>query len=263
ELQEKNQALTQAHATVSEALDRQTATAEILRVISSSPTDIQPVFDTIADSAMRLLAAWSASVWRYEDDLIRLVAARGGLPGSSEIFKEQRRAPGHPADDSPASQTVLTRTVFHSADVDADPSWGPRFRAEARMRGFRSIVAVPMLRGNDAAGVIAVTRSAVGGFTLAEIALLQTFADQAVIAIENVRLFTELQTSNRDLTTALDKQTATSDILRVISQSQTDVQPVFDAIVGSAVRLLRGSSGGLTRVTGDQIALVALMSTDD
>src|SRR5262249_50002583 len=93
--------------------------------------------------------------------------------------------------------------------------------------------------------------------------LLKTFADQAVIAIENVRLFTELQTSNRELTTALDTQTATSDILRVISQSQTDVQPVFDAIVASAVRLLGGYSGSLTRVAGDQIELAAFTSIDD
>src|SRR5262249_3812342 len=95
-----------------------------------------------------------------------------------------------------------------------------------------------------------------------QIELLETFARQAVIAIENVRLFTELQASNRDLTTALDKQTVTSDILRVISRSQTDVQPVFDAIVASAVRLLRGYSSTLTLVTGDQIALAALTSTD-
>ena len=142
---------------LSEAHDQQTATAEILGVISSSPTDVQPVFDAIADSAMRLLAAWSTSVWRHEEGLIRLVAARGGLPGSSETFMKQRQSPTHPAHDSPASQTVLTRMVFHSADVDADPSWGPPFRAEAKMRGFRSIVAVPMLRGKDAVGVIAVT----------------------------------------------------------------------------------------------------------
>jgi GAF domain-containing protein len=123
-----------------EALEQQTATADILRVISQAQTDLHQVFETIADSAMHLLRAWSASVWRYEDDLIRLVAARGGLPGSGEAFMEQRRAPRHPADDSPASQTVLTRTVFHSADVETDPTWGTPFRAEAKLRGFRSIV---------------------------------------------------------------------------------------------------------------------------
>src|SRR5262249_37302043 len=110
---------------------------------------------------------------------------------------------------------------------------------------------------------IQLRRAEVRPFTDKQITLLQTFADQAVIAIENVRLFTELQASNRDLTTALNKQTATSDILRVISRSQTDVQPVFDAIVASAVRLLGAYSGVLTRITRDQIELGALTSTND
>src|SRR5207237_3970827 len=112
-------------------------------------------------------------------------------------------------------------------------------------------------------GAIGLRRAETRLFTYRQVALLQTFADQAVIAIENVRLFTELQTSNRELTTALDTQTATSDILRVISRSQTDVQPVFDAILASAVRLLGAYSGALTRVAGDQIELAALTSIDN
>src|SRR5262245_22938487 len=242
ELQEKNQALTQAHATVSEALDRQTATAEILGVISSSPTDIQPVFATIADSAMRLLAAWSTSVWRYENGLIRLVAARGGLPGSSETFMEQRQSPAHPAHDSPASQTVLTRMVFHSADVEADPSWGPPFRAEARMRGFRSIVAVPMLRGNDAVGVIAVTRAEVGGFAPAETALLNTFADQAAIVIENVRLFKELEVRTQDLTRSVGELRALGEVGQAIS-STLNLQAVLSTIAAQATQLSGTDAG--------------------
>ncbi len=250
ELQEKNQALTQAHATVSEALDRQTATAEILGVISSSPTDIQPVFATIADSAMRLLAAWSTSVWRYEDGLIRLVAARGGLPGSSKTFMEQRQSPTHPAHDSPASQTVLTRMVFHSADVEADPSWGPPFRAEARMRGFRSIVAVPMLRGKDAVGVIAVTRAEIGGFTPVETALLKTFADQAVIAIENVRLFKELEARTQDLTRSVSELRALNEVGQAIS-STLDLQAVLSTIVARATNL-SGTDAGVIYEYDDQ-----------
>src|SRR5204863_649713 len=112
-------------------------------------------------------------------------------------------------------------------------------------------------------GIITIRRLEVRPFTAKQMALVKTFADQAVIAIENVRLFTELQASNRELTTALDTQTATSDILRVISRSQTDVQPVFDAIVASAVRVLGAYSGILTRVAGEQIALAALTSTDE
>src|SRR5207237_5240843 len=111
-------------------------------------------------------------------------------------------------------------------------------------------------------GAIGLRRAETRLFTDRQVALLQTFADQAVIAIENVRLFTELQTSNRELTTALDTQTATSDILRVISRSQTDVQPVFDAILASAAHLLRGYSGSLTRIAGGPVELAALTSTD-
>jgi GAF domain-containing protein len=227
---------------LTESLDRQTATADILRVISQAQTDVHPVFVAIADSAMRLLRAWSASVWRYEDDLIRLVAARGGLPGNGEAFMAQRQAPRHPIDDSPASQTVLTRTVFHSADVETDPTWGPRFRAEARMRGFRSIVAVPMLRGDDAAGVIAVTRTEVGGFAPAEIALLQTFADQAVIAVENARLLTELQARTADLTRSVGQLTALGEVGQAVSSS-LDLETVLTSIVSRAVQLSQSDGG--------------------
>src|SRR6185503_745268 len=119
-----------------------------------------------------------------------------------------------------------------------------------------------LLRESRAIGSLMIRRAVVRPFSDKQIAMLQTFADQAVIAIENVRLFNELQSSNRELTTALDTQTATSDILRVISRSQTDVQPVFDAIVASAVRLLEADSGLLTRIAGDQIEIAALTSTD-
>ena len=244
-------------ALLAESGEQQAATAEILRTINQAQADVQPVLEAIADSSMRLFGAWSASVWRYEDGLIRLAAARGGLPGSSEAFMEQRRAPLRPADDSPASQTVLTRAVFHSDDVEVDPAWAGRFRAEARLRGFRSIVAVPMLRADDAVGVIAVTRAQVGGFTPAEIALLQTFADQAVIAVENARLLNELQAKNASLTEALEQQTATSEILKVISGSPTDVQPVFEAIIASAVRLAGGLFGGVYRLDGEVVDFVA------
>src|SRR5207244_7555166 len=124
-------------------------------------------------------------------------------------------------------------------------------------------LSVPMLREGVPVGAITVARRERGSFPARQVELLKTFADQAVIAVENVHLFTELQASNSELTTALDTQTATSDILRVISRSPTDVQPVFDAIVASAIRLLHAYSGALTRVVDNHIVLAALTSTDD
>src|SRR5262252_10290490 len=140
-------------------------------------------------------------------------------------------------DRSLHGQVISTLEPRFVSDVESDPSVPPEEVAVARARGYRSMVAVPLVRDARAVGSMTVTRRAPGPFSDSEIALLQTFAAQAVIAIENVRLFTELQTSNRELRTALDTQTATSDILGVISRSPTDVQPVFDAILASAVRL--------------------------
>jgi signal transduction histidine kinase len=164
--------------------------------------------------------------------------------------------------DSTPGMAILTRSVVQVPDIE-DPSAGEVVRQIGRGLGFRSSVGVPMLREGDAVGAIIVNRREPGRFSDAEVELVKTFADQAVIAVENVRLFKELEARNGDLTTALDTQTATSDILRVISRSQADVQPVFDAIVTSAVRLLRAHSGSLTRLVGDQIELAALTSTDN
>src|SRR5262249_37323016 len=157
-------------------------------------------------------------------------------------------------------RAILSREVAQVADVGADAEYEQT--PESRAFGIRSILAVPMVRSGEPVGAILIYRREIGRFPEKQVTLLQTFADQAVIAIENVRLVTELQASNRELTTALDTQTATSDILRVISRSQADVQPVFDAIVQSAVRLLRAHSGMLTRVAGDRLELAAFTSID-
>ena len=242
---------------LTEALERQAATGEILKVIAGAPADVQPVFEGIADSAMRLFGAWSVTVFRYESGLIRMVTARGGLPGSSEVFLAELGAPRPPSEDTPQGRAVLTRTVQHIVDVDTDPSWGPRIREQARLRGFRAVVVVPMLGAGAVAGLIGIARTQVGGFTPAELSLAQTFADQATIAIENARLLSELQTRNADLAEALEQQTSTSEILRVIASSPTDVQPVYEGIVHSAVRLCEGLFGALYRFDGEMISLVA------
>jgi signal transduction histidine kinase len=242
---------------LTESLERQTATAEILRAISQAQTDAQPVFEAIADSAMRLFKAWSASVFRYDGEFLLMAAARGGLPGSSDVVMARRQIPERPTDDYPGGRAVLTGVIQHIVDVETDPSWGPRVRGNAIERGFRSLVVVPLSRGGDAVGVIAVTRDRVGGFLPAEIALVRTFADQAVIAVENARLFTELGARNKDLTQALERQTATADILRAISQAQTDAQPVFEVIADSAMRLIGAWSVLVFRYDGEIVRLAA------
>ena len=244
---------------LTEALEQQTATSDILRVISGSPTDVQPVFDAIARSATRLCEGARTLVCTFDGELIRLAAYHNATPEALESARAEL-FPLQPRRELPFARAILNRAVVHVPDVDREPGPTPEFLRQARVR---SALCAPLLRDGHAIGVIAVSRSEPTPFSDAQIELLKTFADQAVIAVENVRLFTELQASNRELTTALDTQTATSDILRVISRSQTDVQPVFDAIVASAVRLLGGYSGGLTRVAGDQIELAALTSIDD
>ena len=237
---------------LSDALDQQAATAEILKVISSSPTDAQPVFDAIAQNAARLCSANDAQVLRVDGEVLRLVAAFGA-PSMPPVRRLTR---GHLV-----GRAVIDRKTIHVRDLAQALREYPETTAPSF--NVQSTLAVPLLHEGVALGVIRISRTEVRPFTDKQAALLQTFADQAIIAIENVRLFTELQTSNRDLTTALDTQTATSDILRVISRSQTDVQPVFQAIVDSAVHLLAAYSGTLTRIAGDQIELAAHTSTDD
>jgi len=206
------------------------------------------VFDAIAASARRLCGGYFCNVARYEGGLIHLTAHAHTVPEAVDLMRQM--FPSAPTRATASGRAILERAVVYIPDTSEDPEY---LQPLAEAHRVRSGVSVPMLRDGQPIGVITVGGQEPRQFTDKQVALLQTFADQAVIAIENVRLFTELQASNRELTTALDKQTATSDILRVISRSQTDVQPVFDAIVASAVRLLGAHEGVLTRIVGDQI----------
>jgi len=241
---------------LSEALDQQTATSEILRVISSSPTDVQPVFDAIIQNAVRLCGSSNGTVFRFDGHLIHVAAHHNFAPEAADVVN---RVFPLPADRGTVTgRAILTRSVVHVADLASDTDYTRPALLEA---GFRAILAVPMFRDAAPIGAITVTRRRPEPFSEGEISLLQTFAEQAVIAIENVRLFKELDAKNHELTTALDQQTATSEILRSISSSLTDVQPVFDIIVQSGVRLLGGYSATMTLLRDEQLELVAYTST--
>jgi signal transduction histidine kinase len=250
----KRKVLERRCATLSEARreagEQQVATAEILRLISSSPTDLQLVMDTVAERAARLCEASDAQIFRLDGDAFHLAASHGPLP-PAQLVPVTR--------GSVAGRAVIDRQTIHIRDIGTEPS--SEFPDSlAKGSGWRTVLAVPLVRDGVPIGAILIRRMEVRPFSDKQLALLQTFADQAVIAIENVRLFTELEARNRDLTEALERQTATSEVLRVISSFQTDVQPVFDAIAAKALDLCRATTGWVYRFDGELIHIAAAHS---
>ncbi len=213
-----------------EALERQTATAEILKVIAGSPSDVQPVFDAIARSSNQLLGGWSTMVARIEDDALHMVAFTSTTPEGDAALKAlvPDRAGGLPGGcGHPPRRDRPHRR--HRAVEDGLQL----LRELARARGYRSMLFCPLVREGQSIGMISVTRREPGPFAPHQVALLQTFADQAVIAIENVRLFNETQES-------LQQQKASAEVLAVISNSMADAQPVFEKILDSCKHLFGG-----------------------
>ncbi len=233
-----------------EAREQQTATGEILRVISRSPNDVQPVFDSIAASALRLCDAKLCTTFTFDGELIHLVASHHVTEEGAAAYRDA--CPSRPGRASGTHRAILTRTIVHIPDIREDPEY--ELRALARANDYGCVLAVPMLRDGHPVGAITVGREAARPFPSEQIELLRTFADQAVIAIENVRLFKELEARNRDLT-------ATSQIPRVISSSPTDVQPVFDTIDTPVEHLELATVLKVSQAVSGEIVLEKLVET--
>jgi len=238
-----------------QSLEQQTATSEVLRVISSSPTNVQPVFDSIAESAVRLCSGQFSFVTRFDGKVINFASCFGLTAEGLDVFRSI--FPLAPGDDTVSGRAILRRAIAEVADVVVDAAYGARAQRLARTVAYRSIVAVPLLHEGNPIGAIAVARAQAGSFPERQIALLQAFADQAVIAIRNVRLFDEVQARTEELSEALERQTATADVLKVISRSAFDLQTVLDTLVESAARLCGADSAAIHRPDGNSYPYVA------
>jgi len=225
-----------------EALERQTATADVLKVIAQSPDDVQPVFEAIAASSKRLMQGRSAAVLLVRDGQLHLVAF---TPVSAEADHTLRASFPVPLAAHPNAARMGAGEITHFSDTETEWAEMPALRDMARQRGFRSVVTTPLMRDGAVIGLISVTRAEPRPFTPAHIALQRTFADQAVIAIENVRLFNETKE-------ALELQTATSDVLRAISSSINDAQPVLDKILDSCSQLMPANAMFVNLVGDDE-----------
>jgi two-component system NtrC family sensor kinase len=231
-----------------ESREEQSATSDILRMIARSPTELQPVLDAIAERAARLCDAENAAVFRVDGSFYRVAAHFGPIPTASALAAVPDRG-------GVIGRTIIDYQTIHVHDLRAAEAEFPRARGIAL--GLRTVLATPLLHGGVAIGAIQIRRREVRPFSDRQIKLLETFADQAVIAIENARLIHEQQARNRDLTEALEQQTATSEVLRVIASSPADLQPVLDTLIANAVKLSGATKGHVRQYDGEFLRVVA------
>ena len=231
-----------------ESLQQQTATADVLKVISRSTFDLQTVLDTLVESAARLCGAEMANIWRPKDGAYRLTASFGVTARYKEYLENKEilsTVAIEPGRGTMVGRVLLEKKTVHMHDIQADPDY--KLSALVAAGGYRTMLGVPMLRQREPIGVLVLVQSAVRPFTDKQIDLATTFADQAVIAIENVRLFDEVQARTRDLAESLQQQTATADVLKSISRSAFDLKTVLDALVEAAARLCEADQGTIAR----------------
>ena len=236
-----------------EAREQQKATAEILRVIRTSPADVQPVFETIVRNAVSLCGSLFANVFRFDGELLHWQASHNVGPSFVDLLKA--KFPMRPDSSQVAGRAVLTKSVVRLEDALSDPDYDQRF---PRAMGWRRLLGVPMLRGDELLGVIVVGWAESGPVPKAQEDLLKTFADQAMIAIENVRLFEAEQQRTRELSELLEQQTATAEVLSIISSSPGELEPVFQAMLANATRVCEAKFGILYRCEGDALRTVAM-----
>ena len=220
-----------------DAHERQAATSEVLRVISRSKFELQPILQSVMDTAARLCRAEAAIIFRLENGFYRFAAGYSLDPSYLEI---ERQAPISPGQGTLIGRAALSRRVVRIDDAWTDPLYEKKH--DAKIGAVRSMIGVPLMREGEPIGVIGLGRSRVEPFADREIELVATFADQAVIAIENVRLFEAEQQRSRELAESLEQQTASAEVLQVISRSPDDLQPVFAAMLENAARICDATS---------------------
>src|SRR6516165_8425589 len=222
-----------------EALQYQTATSEVLSIIRRSPADAQPVFDAIVQSAVRLCGAIFGIVYLYDGERVRIAATNNFTPAATSQMLELQQLK-RPERTHLGGRAISDRKVIYVHDVLADPEYS---RELALAGGWRAVLAVPLLREGKPVGALSIAKAEAAPFSGRQIQLLNTFADQALIAIENVRLFGAEQARTRELSEALEQQTATSEVLKVIPSSPGELEPVFEAMLENATRICDASCG--------------------